>query len=515
MKRTDWILCAAIVGIALLVRLPGLDAIYDWDEVDYVRAADLGLGANYLGTGVLDFRSFAEKGAIKALHLGDDLISVPPGYRADRDPLVLAHWHPPLLVYATAAARFMGGNPEWVARLPSLLFGLATVALLYVAAVMLLPHLGRSAGAAAALLLALMPVHVQASRVLSTHTMSSFWALAGVFFILWFRKDRNYAWLYAAAVTGGLTLLTTEFFPSLLGIAAVMIIVAPLVSPERASVRVSWHVLGLLATFALTVVIGWPGGLLKLAWLQTLLMRAYNLRVMLPEEQGWAMEFLRDRPGWSAIFVAALAWAAVRLRRHEARAFLYPVLIFSFLVFLGVLSIPFVNLVRAIPLIVPLCVIAGTAGAALWHESRPGRIVAGMVLAAVAIAAGQRALQAPAAGNDKRLLQYLQDTGPQASVLADGGHVYRYYLPSHAIVEFPLFEGPDALAHPEDFSPERSEPLRHYLAQRDQLANGEFDFLVLQRGRRLWDPELRAAIDARYQAMPAVSDAATLYRRVR
>lgn len=99
----------------------------DWDEVDYVNAAALGMSANALergGLGLWDFVRFA-----RAKYEGARPV-LPAGYDEARDPLLLRHYHPPGFAYALTPTA--GAGAEWVVRLPLLAgAGLFLLAFLY------------------------------------------------------------------------------------------------------------------------------------------------------------------------------------------------------------------------------------------------------------------------------------------------------------------------------------------------------------------------------------------------
>ena len=117
------------------------------------------------------------------------------GYRS----ILFAYWLIPF--------QAVGGMTAWTSRLPAAMAGLATILLLYWTGARLF---GRGAGLAAALLLALSPVHIQMSRYGNETTLTPLLTLAPFAALLWAGwppgdSDRRLSWkrsVLAGLVTG-------------------------------------------------------------------------------------------------------------------------------------------------------------------------------------------------------------------------------------------------------------------------------------------------------------------------
>ena len=119
-------------------------------------------------------------------------------------PLVRAH---PMLFQFTLAMTFHYGVTDIVGRLVSVLFGVATLLLVFL--------VGRTlydawTGAVATLLLALMPYHVVVSRQVLLDGPMTFFATLTLLLIAKYAATHSSRWLWAAAAGMGMTFLAKE-----------------------------------------------------------------------------------------------------------------------------------------------------------------------------------------------------------------------------------------------------------------------------------------------------------------
>lgn len=139
----SWIAVAALVLVALVTRLIGLDS---------------GLWVDEIYSLVDSFRP--------------PLISVLTEYPSDTQ-------HPLYSLFANASLKALGESP-WTVRLPALLFGVASVPVLYTLGARVS---SRREGLAAAALLAVSYHHVWFSQNARGYTMLAFWALLSTLFL--------------------------------------------------------------------------------------------------------------------------------------------------------------------------------------------------------------------------------------------------------------------------------------------------------------------------------------------
>jgi hypothetical protein len=119
-------------------------------------------------------------------------------------PIFRSH---PLLYQYILALVFNLGVADWLARLVSAIFGVATVFLVYLLGNLLY---GRRAGLTAALFLAVMPYHVIVSRQVILDGPMTFFSTLTLLLLAQFALTERPAWLYAAGAGMGLTFLTKE-----------------------------------------------------------------------------------------------------------------------------------------------------------------------------------------------------------------------------------------------------------------------------------------------------------------
>lgn len=95
---------------------------------------------------------------------------------------------PPIVLYAMAFSMKLFGATDWAAIFPSVVFGVATVAVVYGIGVRLS---GRLAGLAGATMLAVMPFHVEISRKAQLDAGYAFFIMLTVYFLIaWMQSHR-------------------------------------------------------------------------------------------------------------------------------------------------------------------------------------------------------------------------------------------------------------------------------------------------------------------------------------
>src|SRR5262245_7238928 len=92
------ICCASVLVWLVVIALlwPEQASLLHWDEVDYVNAAKLGVPANAWDIGSLSPREFLKFGLSK---VRGESPALPDSYDEQRDPFVLRHHHPPLVIF--------------------------------------------------------------------------------------------------------------------------------------------------------------------------------------------------------------------------------------------------------------------------------------------------------------------------------------------------------------------------------------------------------------------------------
>lgn len=144
---------------------------------------------------------------------------------------------PPLYYYLLAGWTRAAGNSEWALRMPSALFGTATVALLWAMARRLFGRKdpGRLAAASVVLLAALSPLHVYYGQEARMYTQLAFFgALAGYALLRAAAGSSGVGW-WAAFALAGLAALYTHYFALFLLIAFAACALAVFLASARRS----------------------------------------------------------------------------------------------------------------------------------------------------------------------------------------------------------------------------------------------------------------------------------------
>lgn len=105
----------------------------------------------------------------------------------------LADWRTPFYLYASVPTIALFGLNEWGVRLPALIFGIATIPLIFFLMKQLFPRYSNFVFLLSALLLAISPWHLQYSRIAFEATMMLFFFLAGL--LAFFQGLKKGQWL--------------------------------------------------------------------------------------------------------------------------------------------------------------------------------------------------------------------------------------------------------------------------------------------------------------------------------
>ena len=164
----------------------------------------------------------------------------------------------PLLFQFLLSLLFRWGVIDWLGRLLTVGFGLATVFLTYRVGETLY---GRRAGLYAALFLSLIPYHVVGSRQVLLDAPMTFFALLTVYFTARYAMAIRPAWLYAASAALGLTVLAKETGVLFLGSLYVFFALSPEVRARVRDLVISLIVWGLvILPYPLSVLLAQGGG---------------------------------------------------------------------------------------------------------------------------------------------------------------------------------------------------------------------------------------------------------------
>jgi len=415
------LLCSAFAAwaVALVVLWTYHGSLLDWDEVDYVNAANLGVVGNAFEAGSLSVIQFAEFGFSK-IRGGNPVL--PGNYDEGRDPLLLRHFHPPFVVFLLSVVS--GSRSERVLRLVQVLGAL----MLAVTAVFSYRSISESAGWYGLLLVSLLVVwmSVVAFRSISFHGWEAVWttaaaALLGKLGQVVLGKKTTVGILLCGVLA--LTVVTLETGLVVWAGAFVWLGIVRLRRSRPGEAVCGGH--ELLVGLALTVVLVglvWPGSVTKMSLLKNVANHAYAVRL------GREYESVSyGTLGESLLPIVALAPAALLSLALVGRSEFQR---WGSFVVIGVLyggaMVRFALQPQyLIPAVAPLVCVVGIAGDRVSGVGRRGLLIAVVcLLIAAAWPKGVGSLDERARDD----LRWLGGVARGQEVLVDGGHVYRFYL---------------------------------------------------------------------------------------
>jgi hypothetical protein len=395
------------------VDAPLLGAPYDWDEANYVAAARMGVAANLLERGSMEPAEFLRMARAKREGAPYE---APTGYDEARDPLLRRHYHPPAVA---AALALLPTEREAIPRLAQLLAGAAFIVLVVQLYARIAPR-PSAAGLAAVAALATWAAAL-GFAALSFHGWEAAAALvAAVGAGRWLETERTRDLAIAGIATGAsLLILVTGIYVA--AAVAVTLLFAPGAALGRERVRA---VAKALAIAAATVVVVWPGAILRASALKIPAVHLYRAHI------GTEFGAVPARLPVVAAAMAPLAAGAVcaLLARRP-----WPAPIVGLLAMGTAYTIGLIPLALMPIYLVPGAIAFGLAGACAIASWSSARQVAGLATILASIAWSARTMVPELSGrlvreDVGRMVERLQ--GRRAFV--DGAHVYELYLDGRA-----------------------------------------------------------------------------------
>ncbi len=408
-------------------------ALLTWDEVDYVNAAQLGVWANAIEKGSLTPLQFAR--LAKAKTSGQTYLS--QGYDESKDPFLLRHFHPPLVIYLESLILRPYGHPgERVVRSSQLCGALALIGALFLA----YRSLGRQVQWPGMIVIALLAFWMCQSLFssLQFHGWAAVWAVA-LSTVLFRWLDRFEASLAIAVsvslALGALTLETAAIL--LVGIFVCLI----LWRPRRMAVsRSSWWSGALVLTLTVLLVsLAWPGALLKLSPIKTLAMYLYRIRLGQEYAHINYRSFLATLAPMLVLIPPAGAWLLFCDREHSRRWGPYVIIGAIYGLTMTKFAIGAYYLVAALAPFTVVIAFAADRLRSTWARTSIAAAVTILVGLSTFSAYRSRPQQDPL-GQD---LPWLRESLRGREILADGAHIFRYYLGDDYVIQtiVPSYDG--------------------------------------------------------------------------
>ena len=448
----DAVVCVLLFTLVLVWVAPP-ERMLQWDEVDYIVAARQGVLANALDATSLPLTHFLALAFAKAQGLPPP--RSPSGYSEATDLFLLRHFHPPLLQYLGAIqAHVPSENTRLATRLA---FGLRWICggvLIVVAQLVSHGTFGRLQHSLSRCLQAAIVLNAAwlLSLAVQYHVLMAISLLLVAFCLtrsLQRQSRASWRWLSASLALAILSLETSLVVVAI----SFAIAVAHGLLHSRSQWRQTWQQAGiyiLLLPYAISFLL-WPASLAKLSLLRTTAIHAY--RIFWVNEEYASVFSLATLQGvlivlapLGLIALASLILTFSRvLSKPQAQSHTerLPLALFSLIgVSYSVCMLPFVlNTTYMGPGLLLLCLPLPH----LLDGLSPGGMVLSLGLISLVVASSVQFLrpyqQTAAAGYPgwsalpalNGLLQTpVRGVQQPLTIYADGGHIFRFYLPGHA-----------------------------------------------------------------------------------
>ena len=402
-------------------------SLLNWDEVDYVNAARLGIVANALEKGSLSPSEFVQFGLSKMRSTG---VVLPERYIEGRDPFVLRHGHPPFVVFLLSLVAHVQSERgiRSVQLFGSLIFTCAVV-LSYVA----VTRTVQWPGLLLVSVLALWMTRLAFGSV-SFHGWEATWATVTAALL----ASLSGPVAVSGRVLGiglsmvlALSALTLEtglvlWVGTMAWLAVWRWSEARVGGPRAGGTKVALRDLAMWFCLAGSLVLViWPASISGISVLKTFATRAYTAHLGQEYATVSYMTLARDLLPALVLGGIGLGWLVVTgagcIRQWGPFALIGCLY--------GLAMGPFaVQSHYLVPAAAPLVCLAGLACDRIPAGARIALLAVACVAVAVAWPAGSISLRDRESRED---LQWLSEALRAQEALVDGGHIYRYYLGPH------------------------------------------------------------------------------------
>jgi hypothetical protein len=428
-SKSKWVLLVASLvlwlGAAALI-WPGQTAVLNWDEVDYLNAAELGVWANAVDAGSFSVPDFLRLANAKRSGRAYN----PPWYDEVADPFLMRHFHPPFVIYLEALiVRWFNHPSERVVRLVQLVGAFAFILAVLAAYRNLSGRLSLLGTIVSGSLAVWMSLSLFSS--LQFHGWAAVWAVAAPAFLSQLLRDQKRStagWLCLSLALGAITLETGAIV--LFAVCVCLFIWKPENLSRRERQRAYLAGLALIIFF---VVVIWPSALLKLTALKTMAMYLYRFRLGNEYSSVQYGAILKNLAPVLVVIAPAGLWLAYANIREARRWGPFVVIGVIYAVALIKFAVGFHYL---LPAFGPLAVASGLA---IDRISAKGlRITGGVAVVLVigiSLVAGRSGHKPGRFRNDLELLKsdlQLRET------LAVGAPIFHYYLGDNYSIQ-PIF----------------------------------------------------------------------------
>jgi len=350
---------------------------YPYDEADYMYAVSLGLAAHYTDSPTLPLVDFARMGMQQGPTTAERM-ALSESIRGSNDIVFYRHWHGPLFFYPLLILNSLHPD-EHTVRSAMLLVPILAAMVVYLGSLWLLPGLtGAVAGLLASTLFLWSYVTVSVTE-LAPHQLFVLCSVMALFLLAKMVVTGRRIYWFGAVVGTALAFCTLEIaFVPILTLA-----ICCFLERRRLKADFSFLVRSVLL-FLFTVLLVWPGAILKLSFLKAYAFMAY-LAVYRKGAWGtvgfaetWWIRFQNSPVEW--ILIASAFVLFFRNRKSGARTAAYPFLVFGLTMVLATLRVASETPRYALPFLPALEVFAGLMLAG-WLAPRPARIRVPVIVA--------------------------------------------------------------------------------------------------------------------------------------
>lgn len=340
MAPRHFLVFASLLTLFLLLALPHVSSDpYTYDEADYMSAARFGYAANWSDTPSISMTDFVRAGLHRsgARPLSERI-------RGSNDVLFYRHFHGPLLHYLLIPISHQGWN-ERDTRAALLVIPAASLAVIYFGCL----WLASDTAALLAAMLFLASHAVLFSSEIAPHQLFALCSLGCLMFVMKAAATHRQAYWFGGVITAGLAFCTLE-------VGCILVITVAICG------WIAWRQL-LAKSFAVflgTVLVAWPGAILRLSFVKAYTAMAY---LGSTRQSPWGPSGFLDT--WhERVFDSPVEWGLIAIALlFGVRALRgwYPVGIFAALMLLATLRVYTVTPRYSLTFLPVLDVLAGLA----------------------------------------------------------------------------------------------------------------------------------------------------------
>ncbi len=349
-------LSAIILLYCFLVRDSVSHGPYHYDEADYMYSVSLGLVAQYTDSPTLPITDFVRTGLTEGPKT-DKRMALSQSIRNGNDIVFYRHWHGPLYFYLLLILNSFHLD-EHAVRSLMLIVPILSAIVVYLGALWLIPGLAGAVAACTSSALFLWSYVTVSSTELAPHPLFVLCYLMALFFLAKTVIAGERAYWFGAVVASALAFCVLEIA---FGLMFTLVICCYL---ERRRLKADFSFLARsVLLFLVTVLIVWPGAILKLSFLKAYAFMAYlavyrkNAWGAASIPQTWWIRFSNSPVEWFLIAVAVVVF--FRKRTSSISAVAYPFLIFGFIMVLANMRVASETPRYALPFLPALEVFAG------------------------------------------------------------------------------------------------------------------------------------------------------------